>query len=73
VSDSTHYRQVANIGIWLSQPYYLYCACVTFMTIVSILSNAWTEWRNLRDLAALAKSEGVIEKVTVTQDKKVQD
>jgi hypothetical protein len=41
---------VFSLSIWFLQQYITYCISILFMTVYSILANAFGEWKNLRAL-----------------------
>ncbi len=57
--------QVFSLGVWTLQEYYVYMYSVLIMTAYSALANAYGEWRNLRALQTLARSEAVVDRVSL--------
>ncbi|KAM3568268.1 hypothetical protein VYU27_009605, partial [Nannochloropsis oceanica] len=55
--------QVFSLTIWALQQYYYYMYSILFMTAYAVLANAYGEWKNLRALQSLAKSESVVDRV----------
>ena len=55
--------QVFSLGVWTLQEYYIYMYSILIMTAYSALANAYGEWRNLRALQTLARSEAVVDRV----------
>ncbi len=57
--------QVFSLGVWTLQEYYVYMYSILIMTAYSALANAYGEWRNLRALQTLARSEAVVDRVSL--------
>lgn len=51
--------------MWVVQEYYVYMYSILAMTAYSVLANAYGEWRNLRALQTLARSESVVDRVSL--------
>lgn len=51
--------------MWTAQQYYVYMYSILGMTAYSVLANAFGEWRNLRALQTLARSESAVDRVSL--------
>jgi len=59
--------QIFSICVWFFQQYTTYAWVVVCMTLASLVSNSYTQWIQMKNLAKLAKHEGSVQRARIDE------